>query len=184
MNAIWYSGVKLKSRRLKCASVPDAPHFYPANTGKKLPLHLERQAETELDLALGKGRGEGQRRAWRIRPSAGQRRTWAHPAHAERREPWREAQQRAYLVVHAGVVRPICDVKSLRRKLQVHLFAQFVLPSQARVEIVIVGTKTGVARRADGALICGVIIAIDLSPGEQIEGMPAVVNEDRRQLKS
>src|SRR5271157_2081957 len=58
------------------------------------------------------------------------------------------------------------------------------MPAHARVESGVIRTKAGVARGPDGAAIGGVIVAIGGPSTQQVERMPAVVIEDRRQFKA
>ena len=75
----------------------------------------ERQAQSQLNLALWKGRGE---RKWRARRN---RREVGHDAvDTERSVPAStegrgKSEHWAHLVVHAGVVRVVGQVKSFRR---------------------------------------------------------------------
>src|ERR1039458_5766750 len=124
----------------------------------------EHEAHAELDLALGEGGGEGQRGAGCSRSSTHKGRARSNPLHIERRG--REPEERADLVVYAGIVCPVRDVESFRRKLQVRLLAQFVPPGQAHVEVEVVGAETGVARGSDGTFIGDVIVAVHLSSGQ------------------
>src|SRR5271168_640288 len=98
--------------------------------------------------------------------------------HIESGEPGLEAEQRADLVVHAGVVGAIGDVEAFRGQNQTGALADLVLPGQSRVEVNIVGAETGVARITYGAFISDVIVAIDRATCEQIERMTAVVLEN------
>jgi hypothetical protein len=147
------------------------------------PATLEAEANTELDLALGERGGERQRSARRIRPSTRQGSTGANSVHVKCGEAWRKTKQRTYFIVHAGEVRPVSEVESLRRDLHIRPFAHFVLPGQPGVEVVIIGAKTGVARRPNGPLIRCVIVTVNFSPCEQIKRMSAVVTENWRQLE-
>ena len=88
----------------------------------------------------------------------------------EGRESRREAEQRTYFVIHAGIIRAVGDVETFRGQLQIHPLAEFVLPGQARVEVNIVGTEAGVARGTDGPLVRRVVVPVDLATGEQVEG--------------
>src|ERR1700733_15865848 len=57
-------------------------------------------------------------------------------------------------------------------------------PSQTRVEVDVIGAQASVARGSNGPLIRGVIVAVHLSSGQQVERMPAVVRENWSQLKT
>ncbi len=91
------------------------------------------QAHAQLDLAFGKGRSESQRRAGRSRsvhPDNGSARS--NPMHVKcgltlprATNGCGKRKQRAHLVVYAGKICPVRDVKSFRREQQVSLLAQF-----------------------------------------------------------
>src|SRR5580658_3616694 len=135
----------------------------------------EIQSAAELNLPFRQGRSEAERRAGGERGAA---------VHVEGSEPWLEPEERTHFVVHAGVVSAIGDVEAFCSQQQSRVFANSVLPGQARVEVNIVGAEASVARIADGTLVGDVIIAIDRAACEQIERMTAVVLENRRKLKT
>src|SRR5215469_219054 len=95
----------------------------------------------------------------------------------------REGKQRAYLVVHTGEIRSVCDVESFRRKSQTGFFAQFVGPAQTHVKAYVVRTEPGVAWGSDRALVGRVIVAVHLAPSQQVERVSTVVGENGSQLE-
>ena len=80
-----------------------------------------------------------------------------------------EAKERVHLVVDAGVVGAVEEVKRFRCKNYVHSLAELVLPSQAHIEIVVIGSDPGIARRAERPFIGNVVVAIVCSADQQIE---------------
>src|ERR1700761_918639 len=87
-------------------------------------------------------------------------------------------------VVNAGIVGAIGDVEPFRGEVQAVLIADPENPAQTHVEINIVGSQTGVARRRRRPIVGEVTIAVDVGPGEQIERVPAVVADNRCKLKA
>src|SRR4029077_11010723 len=110
----------------------------------------ECQQQAELDLAFRKGGSESQRHARRSRPATRKGGARSNSMHVERREPRDQAKDRAYFVIYAGKICPVCEVESFCGDLQVSPLAYFVPPTQAHVEVDIVGAQTCVARRSDG----------------------------------
>src|SRR6266481_428432 len=138
---------------------------------------LESQAHAELNLALRKCRGETQRLARRERPA---------PVHVKRgiasdtcacdRAWCPNAETKANNVVHAGKVCMVGDVEALSDQLEIGLLAQLEAARDAHVEISIIGTESGIAPRAYGAVIRGMAIAVDVGPGQWVEGMARVIS--------
>src|SRR5579863_5316556 len=87
---------------------------------------LETHAHAQLNLALGEVRGEAEGRTGRQRRAS---------VHVEGGEAGLEAKERTDLVVDAGVIGAVGDVKTFRRELQSGPFSDFVLPAQAHIEI-------------------------------------------------
>src|SRR6516225_1453866 len=58
------------------------------------------------------------------------------------------------------------------------------MPAQAHVERGVARPEAGVAASANGPLVGGVIISVDLAAGKQVEGVSAVVREDRSELET
>lgn len=131
---------------------------------------LETETQTELHFAPRLRRGVGQGLA---------RRKAGSPLHTEGR-----SKISAYDIVDSGIVRPVGDVKSFRCELQGGTLAQFEPPAQAHVEIHIIGTKTAVAPGSRRPVVGEMIVAIDVSTGQEIEGMTTVVRNHWRQLKA
>ena len=87
-------------------------------------------------------------------------------------------------VVDAGVVGAICDVESFRGEVQAVLVAESECPAKSHIEISIVGSQAGVARRRRRPIVGKVTVAIDVGAGKQIERVSAVVAEDGRKFKT
>src|SRR5260370_11995986 len=153
--------------------------------GQSSSRHLESQAQPQLDLARQECRSKTQRLAWRERRAS---------VHVERGitrgacacdRTWRSnAEKRVHLIVHTRKVCMVGDVEALRRKLQFCLLANLMLPAQAHVEIDVFRAKSGVTTGSDRTLIGGVIVAVDLATGQQVEWMATVVSKNRSQLKA
>src|SRR5207253_6223135 len=58
------------------------------------------------------------------------------------------------------------------------------MPAQAHVEGGVARPEAGVAASANRPLVGGVIISVDLAARKQVEGVPAVVREDRSELEA
>ena len=130
----------------------------------------KRQSNPQLYFTFCIGCGKTQRLAGRERSSTVNIERWS--------------KRRADNVVDAGVVGAICDVESFRGEVQAVLVAESECPAQTHIEIRIVGSQAGVARRRRRAIVGKVTVAIDVGPGEQIERVSAVVAEDGRKLKT
>ena len=97
---------------------------------------------------------------------------------------WRQnSEKRIHHVVHTRIIRVVRDVKALGRKQKRGPLADPMLPAQPHVEVGVTRAYAGIAARSDWALIGRVIVAVDLSAGEQIEWVPAVVRENRSELE-
>src|SRR5579859_5187631 len=136
-----------------------------------LTKQLEADANTELQLTHREGGGEPQRRARRKRRAA------LHVESVTDDGPPDD-------VVHAGKVGAVRQVEAFRQQLQVGPFTHLEAAGDAHVKVHEVRTQTGVARSADGTVIGGVAVAIQISAGQKVERMSAVVAENRRQLEA
>src|SRR6266478_9638804 len=94
-----------------------------------------------------------------------------------------KAEAKPYDIVHAGKVCPIEEVESLGDQLKIGFLAQLEPARDAHIEVSMIGTEPGIAARADGAIIRGVAIAVDVRPGQQVEGVAGVISNDGRQLE-
>ena len=117
---------------------------------------LEGEPQAELDFALRECRSKSQRGAWRKS---------TRPAHLERGEARRQTEERAHLIVHASEVCVVDEVEALGRKLQPCLLANFMLPTQAHIEIDVVRAKSSVTAGAEGTFIGDVIVPVDRTSG-------------------
>src|SRR5579863_559742 len=132
----------------------------------------ERQPQAELDLAFRKCGSESQRRAGCDRPASRRGRARSKPMYVERRERRAtpdKTEERAYLIIYAGKICPVGEVKSFRREQKVSLLAQAMPPAQTSIEVDIVRTQARVARGSDGTFVGSVIIAVHLASSQQIE---------------
>src|SRR5580704_7457565 len=76
------------------------------------------------------------------------------------------------------------DVERFGGEEQVHPFAEFNGTADAQVEVRITWTDSGVSAGARRAVVGEVPVSVDIRTGEKIEGMAAVVREDRGKLES
>src|SRR5260370_20571808 len=151
------------------------PRYRGQRRGQSSSQPLESQAQPKLDLALRECRSKAQGRA---------RRKSARSMHVKRGEPRSQTEERAHLIIYAGKVRMICDVESLGRELQFCLLADFMLPTQAHVEIGVGRAKSGITTGSDRTFVSGVIVSVDLAACQQVERMSTIVGKNRRQLKA
>lgn len=144
---------------------------------------LEPDTHPELELPGRKCRGKGQRSIgdWLDRT--------AHVKVLGAKEglPARvfgQPETRAHHVVHTGEVESVKEVETFSHKLDVSLFRHLDPAGDAHIERHEVRTEASVARSPDGTVVSGVTISIYVSAGQQVEGMTAVVTEDRSELES
>src|SRR5579864_7224894 len=101
----------------------------PSSAATSHPLHLEREAQPELEFTLGESGCEAKRLA---------RREGCAPMHVERGESRCQTEDWAHLIVHTRKVCTVGDVEAFGCKLQFGLLANFMLPTQAHIEIDVV----------------------------------------------
>jgi len=95
-----------------------------------------------------------------------------------------KTESRSNHVVDAGEVGAIEEVESFRHQLQASPFAKLELAGQAHVKVRVVRSKPGIAACADGAVIGGMAVAVDVGASEQIKRMPAVKTNNGRKLEA
>src|SRR5216683_4719875 len=130
---------------------------------------LEGEPQAELDFSLREYRSEAQGLA---------RRKSTRSLHVECGESRCQTEKWAHLIVHTGKVGMVGDVEALGGKLQFCLLANFMLPAQAHIEIDVVRAKSGVATGSERTFIGVVIVAVDLTAGQQIERMSTVLSKN------
>src|SRR5215831_4487789 len=96
----------------------------------------------------------------------------------------RRSKSSTHNIVHAGIVRPVCEVKPLRCKPQRVPLAELEGAAQAQVESGVVWAQAAVAWSSGGTVISEMIVSIDVCPSQQIKGMTAVVRNNGGQLKA
>src|SRR5260370_34106989 len=69
-------------------------------------------------------------------------------------------------------------------QLEFWILANFMLPSQAHIEIGVVRAKSSVTAGSDRTFVGGVIVAVHLAACQQVERMSTVVSKNRSQLKA
>ena len=134
------------------------------------PYHSESETQTQLDFPIEKCRrkSKGLSRA-DIRCSV----------HVKGR-----SKRRADNIIHAGVVCVVGDVECFGGEQQVHPFPEFKGPTEAQVEVRITGADSRVAADARRAVVGEVAVSVDIRASEKIEGMAAIVREDRGKLEA
>src|SRR5580693_2853613 len=104
--------------------------------------------------------------------------------HVKRGEPRYQTEDRAHFIVHASKACMVGYVEGFGSELQFCLLANFMLPSQAHIDIDVVRPKSSVATGSDRTFVGGVIVAVDFAACQQVERMTAVVGKNRSQLKA
>src|SRR5260370_2666387 len=104
--------------------------------------------------------------------------------HVKRGELRIKTEEWAHLIVHASKVCMVGNVEALGCQLQFCLLANFMLPSQAHIEIGVVRAKSRVTAGSDRTFVGGVIVAVHLAACQQVERMSTVVTKNRSQLKA
>src|SRR5450432_1051287 len=130
----------------------------------------ERQAQAKLDFASRKSCRETKRLA---------RRNVRRAVHRKGR-----SERCSYHVVNAGIIRMIGKIEALCRKQQRGFLAHLESAAQTHVEISEARTDSRIAARSRRAIVRKVTVTINVRSGKQVEGVAAVVAEDRRQFKS
>src|ERR1700722_6102131 len=155
---------------------------------KPVVWELERKPQAELDFTLGEIGSETKRLARResCAPVNVKTGVSSSAGTGDRANSWPclNAKEWIHHVVHACEVGMVGDVEALRCKLHSGLFAKFMLPAQAHVEIGVARAKSSVAAGADGAFVRGVIVAVHFASRQQVERMPAIVGKNGGQLKT
>src|SRR4029077_9476779 len=148
---------------------------------------LETQPQPELNLPLRKCRSKAKRLARResCAPVNVKTGVTSSAGAGDRADSWPclNAKEWIHHVVHACEVGMVGDVEALRCKLHSGLFANFMLPAQAHVEIGETRAKSSIAAGAEGAFVRGVIVAVHFATRQQVERMPAIVSKNGGQLK-
>src|SRR5215471_1789816 len=135
--------------------------------------HLsEVKTNAELDLAHRHSRSESQRLA------GCQTRCAVHP---ERRSHYSWISDD---IVNPRVICPVRYIKCLGDESQPSLLAKFKSMAQPQIERQIFGPKPAVAGSAGWPVIGEVVVAVDIGSSQQVEGMAAVVRNDRRKLEA
>src|SRR5260370_13038909 len=104
--------------------------------------------------------------------------------HVKRGEVRIKTEEWDHLIVHASKVCMVGNVEALGCQLQFCLLANFMLPSQAHIEIGVVRAKSSVTAGSDRTFVGGVIVAVHLAACQQVERMSTVVSKNRSQLKA
>src|SRR5260370_61469 len=104
--------------------------------------------------------------------------------HVKRGEVRIKTEEWDHLIVHASKVCMVGNVEALGCQLQFCLLANFMLPSQAHIEIGVVRAKSSVTAGSDRTFVGGVIVAVHLAACQQVERMSTVVGKNRSQLKA
>src|SRR5260370_20788254 len=104
--------------------------------------------------------------------------------HVKRGELRIKTEEWAHLIVHASKVCMVGNVEALGCQLQFCLLANFMLPSQAHIEIGVVRAKSNVTAGSDRTFVGGVIVAVHLVACPHVERLSTVVSKNRSQLKA
>lgn len=136
-------------------------------------MELENETRTELDLALGVIGSERQG------SSAGSDCGWRDESVRMRCASIACAND----IIHAGVVGAVCQVKRFGHELNAVMIAETNASAKPQIEGEVIRAETSVTADADGPVVGGMMIAIDVGTGEKIERMSTVVSEDGRKFE-